>query len=150
MSENLKPENKALIARLALPTAGFRSDLPSCAMSLRDLEAIIDAAREEGRAPQAGEPKPVAWMVHGSGAAFLMHDEPKNGVAPGLTVTPLFANPPKPDPDVVRLVEFDWRGLVWATMERQREAGESREMLARWLAEDIRAALAPFSALGEG
>lgn len=44
-------------------------------------------------------------------------------------------------PASVEAKEVDIRSVVWSAMERARAAGESREMAARWVAEDIRAAM---------
>lgn len=74
-------------------------EYPHLIKQLKAAEFLIESAFEayedqRAAARGAGQREAVAWRAFGAGASFLMHDEPKNGVAPGLKVEPLFASPP--------------------------------------------------------
>ena len=114
---------------------------------------------DPARAPQAGEPKPVAWRYRNIGdERWMVSDDeyfPRmfkaNAQRAGRAaeIEPLFAHPPKADPDVVRLAEA-LKEAIESNINHHHirsrdgycERVEEYDTIKRW-----RAALAPFSAL---
>lgn len=178
MSENLKPCPNPWCASTSapLPANGRSGWRIVCACGVRTFScAYYDDAITawNTRARQAGEPKLVGWGLLNPDTgryrnALCATREAAEDIASRrsdnyltLEARPLFAQPPKADPDVVRLVEAAREGLICAeadleTLKQECEAaGEAPEgdelyPVYKGRRDQIKAALAPFSALGEG
>lgn len=108
------------------------------------------------RAQQAGEPKPVAWRIQELNGPWMVSTDPlfvRLWSDHGWKVEPLFTHTPKADPDVVRLVEAARLARRYAGVAIASATGRSPASAEEQLHNDlasIDAALATFSALGEG
>lgn len=157
MSENLTQAQRAALEAAVLDLDAAATPTSSdvftaCGVHAADLRDAIKAALQ----PQAGEPKPVAWRWRHTAKTYGHDCETPGpwheGKPPPYFPSeawryeeqPLFAHPPKPDPDVVRLVEaaleMDCAFGRWTGKTARQEQAMS----------GLAAAIAPFSALGEG
>lgn len=93
---DLKPEDRALIERVAGPLSLIEMKAGQAHFEWATVVRLLDAARAEGlrSTEEVGGVEPVAWMVTGDGCKFISYTAPTHEPVPGTIVTPLFAAPP--------------------------------------------------------